>query len=436
MLTLSLLFAIIHSELSLFCASHQPDLDMRRSTIDRISRTLLSRITVVTFILIALLSIGLLSCDNTTSELSVEIVGRWEYSFPPGLDDVPNFQYDLECGLIDAYPVTMAEIDGKEYLILGIPPLSSPYSSCFFIFDTENPLSPRLISTVTPKTQSRNGVMANSCAISQGILYSCLFLDKGLWMVDISDPANPVDLGIAPIEVTSNIIISGDYAYASGQMYDGVTIMDVSDTHDVSEIIRIGLPSRDCFLEVDDGYLYVGIRQTLTIFDVSDPASPEKLCAYELDVPEGLVREMPFAGPDSEIEGHPWDNLASIIDLQSCGDYLYVTFGAGQLRVIDISDPAVPKEVADVELGGFVIAMTLEDDNLYVTKSGNEASTLQLCLLDISRPDSPKLIDSVDTESIFGFGGASLAYMWTCPLVIGDYIYIAGHYYMDIVEIK
>ena len=89
-----------------------------------------------------------------------------------------------------------------------------------------------------------------------------------------------------------------------------------------------------------------------------------------------------------------------------------------------------------MELGGFVIAMTLQGETLYVTKSGDDAVTVQLCLVDISQPESPKLMDSVDTESWFGFGGATMAYMWGCPIIVGDYVYIPGVNYMDIVEVK
>jgi hypothetical protein len=400
----------------------------------RISGALLFKISFVALILLVILSFTLLSCGN--SELTAEIVRRWDYSFPPGLDEVPDRYYDPEGGLVDAYPVTSAEIDGKTYLIMGFPPHTSKYSTCYLIFDTENPFSPRLISMITPEEQSRRGVMADSCAVSGDILYSFLFLEKGLWLVDIADPANPVDLGIVPVEATRNLMVEQGIAYASGQFYDGVTIVDVSDIQAIREISRIALPSRDCFLEVNDGYLYVGIGQTLTVYDVSDPASPEMLCNYELHVPEGLAREMPFYDPESEMTEPPWANLANIIDLLSYNEYLFVTFGAGQLRVIDVSEPTSPEEVATVELGGFVIAMTLQGETLYVTKSGDDAVTVQLCLVDISQPESPKLMDSVDTESWFGFGGATMAYMWWCPIIVGDYVYIPGVNYMDIVEVK
>ena len=214
-------------------------------------------------------------------------------------------------------------------------------------------------------------------------------------------------------------------------MYDGVTIVDVSDIQDIREIARIELSTREHCLAVNGEYLYVGIKQTVTIFDISDPAFPEAVGSCELEVPEGLVKELPFY--TGEIH---WGNWASIIDMEASGDYVYVTFGAGQVRVIDVSDPTASHEVADIDLSGFAIALTLKDNFLYVTKSDAETQKMQMAIVDISEPGKPAIVGSVVTESLFGFGGASMAYMWWCPQIIGDYVYIAGLNYMDIVEVN
>jgi hypothetical protein len=209
-------------------------------------------------------------------------------------------------------------------------------------------------------------------------------------------------------------------------------VSDISDTQNVKEVARIDLPSRECHIAVSDRRLYVGIEQTLTIYDISTPASPKKLSAYELNVPEGLVKQLPNPVP-GQIH---WGNWASIIDLQASDGYVYVAFGAGQLRVIDVSDPLAPHEVADVNIGGFAIALTLQDNLLYMTKSDKESQKLQMCMLDVSQPESPRLLDSVVTESVFGFGGASRAYCWMRPQVVGDYVYIAGVNYMDVIKLR
>jgi len=384
-------------------------------------------------ILVALLSFGLFSCtDNSSVELHAEMVGRWSYSFPPGLEAVPDFDYDTEGGLIDAIAIARADIDSKEYLLLSFDAASGRLNSRVFIFDTEDPVSPRLVSSIAPEKRELESYHVRDITVQDGILYASLFLDKGLWMVDISDPTAPKDLGIAPVEITSNIIVSGDYAYASGQRYDGVTICDISDVENVREIARIDLSTREHCLAVSGDHLFVGIGRTLTVYDISTPSSPKQVGACELAVSEGLVTELPFYQP-GEIH---WTNWASIINLQASGDYVYVTFGAGQLRVIDVSDPAAPKETTDADLGGFAIALTLKDDYLYMTKSDVESQKLQLVIMDVSEPGNPKVIDSVATESDFGFGGASFAYCWARPQVTNDYIYIAGINYLDVFKLR
>jgi hypothetical protein len=359
-----------------------------------------------------------------SSIIQAEIAGQWLYDFPQ--------LYDPEIGFMDAITITNTGINGKSYLILSFDPLSGPNNSRVFIFDTADPLSPRLISTIAREKQDRNALLVRSAAIQNNILYSSLFMDKGLWMLDLSNPAEPRDLGIAPVGATSNLVVSGDLAYALGQLYNAVSISNISDAQNVVEVSRIDTPSRDCRLAVSGHLLFIGFQQTLTVVDISRPASPEILCKYDLEVPEDLIKQLPVPVP-GQIN---WGKWASIIDLEADGDYVYVTFGAGQLRVIDVSHPETPQEVASADLGGFAIALTLKDNLLYVTKSDKETSKLQLDILDVSQPRDPRLLDHIATQSIFGFGGASFAYCWMPPQVIGNYVYLAGLNYMDIIKIR
>ena len=389
------------------------------------------RVFIVIFALV-LSSFGLLSCADSTPRL--ESAGRWSYAFPEGFTPETEYDYDPVGGFTDASTITSAEIDGKEYLILGLPSMSSRSNGRFLIFDTENPLSPRLVSAIAGGRIGKRSYPVNCAAVQGNILYGGLFLDKGLWIVDISDPANPIDLGIAPVEVTSNLIVMGDIAYGSGQMYDGVSLSNVSDPGNVSEIARIDLPTREHWLTVNGDYLFVGIGRTLTVYDVSTPSAPEQVGKLDLALSGNLSTDLPPYQLDGE-EVH-WINWAYIIDLQASGDYVYAAFGAGQVRVIDVSDPTLPREAAEIDLDGFAIALTLEGDYLCATKSDAETGMLQLSLVDISNPESPELLDTTVTESFFGFGGASLCYCFAHPQVIGDYVYVGGMNFFDIYKIK
>jgi hypothetical protein len=398
-------------------------------------------IVVSLLILVLFLSLMVSGCvdesqDETISTsdglLRLEQVGTWNYSFFPGLEDIA-FDYDHEGGLIDAITITETTINGKQYLLLSFDPMSGPgQNSRVFIFDTTAPLSPQLVSSIAHPDEERKSYLVRSVTVQDGILYAGLFGDKGLWMVDISDPANPKDLGIATVELHNDLIVSGDYAYASGQMFNGVSICDISDVENVKEIARQDIPSRDCRLALSGDLLYVSIGNILTLYDVSTPSSPRQVGVCGLAVSGNLTTDLPFPKPG---EVH-WTNWAHINDIQTSGEYVYVAFGAGQVRIIDVSDPVDPKEAAYVDLGGFTISLTLKDNLLYVTRSDADNPVLHLCIVDVSELDNPKVIDSIATESMFGFGGATLGYMWARPRIIGECIYVAGINCFDVFNLK
>lgn len=356
-------------------------------------------------------------------QASDKIIGRWYYNLPQ--------EYDTELIFIDP-AAAAAEIDGRPYLILSFNPSSGPNNSRLFIFDAENPVAPRLLSNITRETKdSRDTFLVRDIAIRNNVIYSSLFGDLGLWMVDIADPANPVDLGIAPVKMGNNIVVDNNYAYGSG-LDNIICVSNISDAANVFEASRIDIASRDCCLAVSGQLLFVGIEQTLTVIDISKPSSPELICEYDLDVPSGLDRNIPNPGPGKL----QWERWATINDLQVSGDHVYVTFGAGRLRVVDVSNPADPHEASNIGLNGFCVSLTLLDNYLFATTADTDTGKLQVCPVDISQPEHPALIDYIPTQSDFVLGGVTFAYCWERPLVTGDYVYIAGRDYIDIIKIK
>jgi hypothetical protein len=388
---------------------------------------------ILTGVMVLSLAAGLSCTGKTSVNLTIENAGRWSYQFFDGYQSVPDYeQYsDPEGGFVEAITINTAQINGNDYLLLNFPALSSRHNGRIFIFDTEDPITPEFISSIAPEKQEKHGLQINYVTILGNILYGGVFGDKGLWMVDISNPTNPVDLGVAPLGMIQELVVADGYIYGMSQMNYDLPIAYIADPQNTREITRIDTHSRDCQLAISDHLLFVGLERTLTIYDISVPSSPQQLGTCNLALSDDLTTELPFPEPG---EVH-WANWANIIDLQVSVNYVYATFGAGGLRVIDVSDPNAPHEVAEVDIGGFAVMLTLKDNLLYMTKSSAEMLKLEMSIIDISQPESPRVLDSVTTESWFGFGGATLSHCFMRPQVVGDYVYVAGMNYLDVYRI-
>ena len=116
-------------------------------------------------------------------------VTRWTYEFPQ--------KYEPEILYFDPPAAVTGNINGEDYLILSFEPQTSPGSSRIFILSVTDVMAPRLVSTIAKEQTGRNSTAVRSLALKGNTLYAGLFADKGLWIIDVSDPAGPKDLGIA-----------------------------------------------------------------------------------------------------------------------------------------------------------------------------------------------------------------------------------------------
>ena len=124
---------------------------------------------------------------------------------------------------------------------------------------------------------------------------------------------------------------------------------------------RAGYPTS--LVRAQDGYAYVSLGRTFTIFDVSDPAAPKRLGSYEF--PE-------------EIWG-----------FRITGSRAYVAANFFGLGILDISDPAAPRLVGSHDtLGQAKIAAVFETKVLIIDHMEG------LVLLDVSNEAEPVMVGS------------------------------------------
>jgi hypothetical protein len=154
---------------------------------------------------------------------------------------------------------------------------------------------------------------AQALAVSGHYLYAA---GGELQIFDLSDPANPVDVGYNNgLGNCSAVVVTGGYVYA---LQNGLQIFDNSNPtnpvavgHIVGAWTDVTVDSRHVFLNA------AVIQPNVSIYDVSTPAKPVSL------------------GQIQTISGWPTPVAVS-------GSYAYVANNFAGLLVSDISDPANP----------------------------------------------------------------------------------------------
>ena len=164
---------------------------------------------------------------------------------------------------------------------------------------------------------------------------------QGLHVFDVSDPANPVNVGNLPIP-SSNVRVFGGRAYLANGIR--LVVVDVTDPASPLEIGSAFPTSRIVDMVEYGSIVYATTEHRgLKIVDVSDPTQPV------------VVSTLPM-----EAYGR---------DLALSGSFLYLaTFESPtDLTILDISDPIAPKAIGTIEedIGGVAV----DGSFIYMTSS-------------------------------------------------------------------
>ena len=216
----------------------------------------------------------------------------------------------------------------------------------------------------------------------QGNEYALVGGSGGLWIVDVSDPDNPIDVKhISAVENQWREVRTwGNYAYLTTEGGGGVQIVNLSSLPDASGVIskqwNPGSIDRIHALHIDNGILYLyGVNGMggAQFVDLTDPWNPVLIGSYNgTYIHDGMVRDNKLYG------GHIYDGYFSIID---------VTDKANPVLLQTQNTP-----------NNFTHNTWLSDDSqtLFTT---DEVAGSYLAAYDISNINNIQLLDKVRTAS-------------------------------------
>ncbi|MEE9268938.1 MAG: hypothetical protein V3V49_01620, partial [Candidatus Krumholzibacteria bacterium] len=161
--------------------------------------------------------------------------------------------------------------------------------------------------------------------------------NRGLWVLDISDPANPLEMGSLVVR-SWDVSVSGKYAYVVG--FFAIRVIDISDPTNPTEVHSVD--GSGFGVALSGGYAYVAAwRDGLRIFDIATV-------------------------PGRAIEVGSYDPGGTAWGIAVAGDYAYLAAGEAGVRVIDVSNPASPAEVGYYVTGGQARGVSVSGNYIYV----------------------------------------------------------------------
>ena len=226
--------------------------------------------------------------------------------------------------------------------------------------------------------------------------------------------------------------IDGNYAYLAAG-YSGLRIIDISDPENIDDIGYLDdLPFEVSSLELYDEVIYLLCSDILSengflfAIDVSEPANPIEIASMELKFSEGyfiasgdifLRNELAFitayqngfyiidiSDAENMFTVSHVTNYDKVTAVIADNDFAYVADKYNGVQIYDISDPAAPMKIVELELytANWYSEMGLakEGDVLFAVRES------MLSRIDISNPQEPFVSDYniVDIGTQEGYG--------------------------------
>lgn len=265
-----------------------------------------------------------------------------------------------------------------------------------YIFDLTRPFEPKILGQV------EGVVAARQVAVQHGFAYVAS-REGGLWIVDCTDPEKPrIRSRFDTCELATGVDVAGDVCFCA-QRQNGVEFIDVSDPDHPRHITMCKTGESQSVL-YRDGWLFSGEwgQGQVTVFDAHDMRNVREVKVVDLHgYGDGLWAQGKYL---YAARGHHSKHrkVTGGVMTEEMKKFGGPVEGGGMghgLDIFDISDPADPKRVGEVDYPPFYArgldmwTPRTSGDLLIASQTHNGVFAV-----DISDKTAPKILDR-----------------WTCP---------------------
>jgi hypothetical protein len=295
------------------------------------------------------------------------------------------------------------EHDGEPYLLVVTRELEGEYRRVVLrVMEFTESGAPREINAIGSPF---NGLLPIRFSVVDHIAYIPLHGEdgSGVWTVDLSDPAWPSDAGFVDTGdgVARQLTADGDLLAINHT--SELALVDISDRTVPRPVFRIEQPESGVMtVRLLEDILFVNdaVLDEFRLFDVSNPETPALLVSHRNpDGPGELEIEFGAEGAPERLDqsAMPSKYLDFVVDRNA--ELVYIAASDLGLRLLDISDAADPRIVADMDAPDRVVRVALHGDRLYLL-GASEGDWLRLTysihIVDISDRTAPEIIQSIN----------------------------------------
>jgi len=228
----------------------------------------------------------------------------------------------------------------------------------------------RVLNTTDPSAPRETSLYFRPLAVALRDDLALLTTSQGLRIIDLSIPTSPTMVGSFDTPVSGKDIAVVDDLAFHAEAY-GLRIIDISDPATPNEVSYFPISGLVYSVAVLNDFAYVVQRSSsstnLRVIDVGDPATPS---------------EVGWVSVGTGAAGR----------VATAGDFAYVATGYDGIQVADVSNPAAPVHMANLDTPGHAMDVVVAGSTAVV------ADGLQgVRVLDISTPSAPAEIASHDT---------------------------------------